>query len=112
VPQEQADAIAEQIGKTFASDEPATKEFVQAESAALRTQLKELGLLSWKLAGMLLPPTGLVATLTKLLRPGRTEPIDLQWQAGTPQTWPSEPSTPPSSLTNVSVALPATLRAS
>ncbi|HEX6015898.1 MAG TPA: hypothetical protein VFY87_29680 [Geminicoccaceae bacterium] len=78
LPQQQADVIAEQIGKGFASDELATKEFVRAEIAALRTELhqamgklsselhKEMGLLSWKMAGMLLLQAGLVATLTKL----------------------------------------------
>ncbi|MFZ1425499.1 MAG: hypothetical protein WAS21_01870 [Geminicoccaceae bacterium] len=79
LPQEQADTIAEQIGKGFASDDLATKEFVRAEIADLRTDLtrqmgelraelhKEMGLLSWKTAGMLLLQTGLVATLTRLL---------------------------------------------
>ena len=33
LPQEQAEIIAEQIGKGFASDELATKEFVRAEIA-------------------------------------------------------------------------------
>jgi hypothetical protein len=68
LPQEQADTIAEQIAKGFASDELATKEFVRAEIATLRTELhKEMGLLSWKLAGMLLLQAGLVAALTKLV---------------------------------------------
>jgi hypothetical protein len=68
LPQEQADTIAEQIGKGFASDELATKEFVRSEIAALRVELhREMGLLSWKMAGMLLLQPGLVATLTKLL---------------------------------------------
>ena len=55
--------------------ELATKEFVRAEIAALRTELhKELGALrhdmgqlSWKMAGMLLLQAGLVVTLMKLL---------------------------------------------
>ena len=75
LPQEQADVIAEQIAKGFRSDELATKEFVRAEIAALRTELhKELGALrhdmgqlSWKMAGMLLLQAGLVVTLMKLL---------------------------------------------
>lgn len=79
LPQEQADTIAEQIGKSFASDELATKQFVRAEVADLRTDLtrqmgelraelhREMGLLSWKTAGMLLLQAGLVATLTRLL---------------------------------------------
>ena len=68
LPQEQADAIAEQIGKGFNSDELATKVFVRAEIPALRTELqKEMGLLSWKMAGMLLLQAGLVATLTEQL---------------------------------------------
>ena len=40
LPQEQAEIIAEQIGKGFASDELATKEFVRAEIAALRGDLR------------------------------------------------------------------------
>ena len=75
LPQEQADVIAEQIAKGFRSEELATKEFVRAEIAALRTELhKELGALrhdmgqlSWKMAGMLLLQAGLVVTLMKLL---------------------------------------------
>ena len=68
LPQEQADTIAEQIGKGFASGELATKEFVRSEIASLRAELhREMGLLSWKMAGMLLLQAGLVATLTKLL---------------------------------------------
>jgi hypothetical protein len=55
-----------------ACDELATKEFVRAEIAALRGDLRaelhrEMGLLSWKMAGMLLLQAGLVATLTELL---------------------------------------------
>ena len=65
--------------KGFASDDLATKEFVRAEIADLRTDMtrqmgelraelhKEMGLLSWKTAGMLLLQAGLVATLTRLL---------------------------------------------
>ena len=79
LPQEQAGTIAEQIGKGFASDDLATKEFVRVEIADLRTDPtrqmgelraelhKEMGLLSWKTAGMLLLQAGLVATLTRLL---------------------------------------------
>jgi len=75
LPREQADVIAEQIAKGLASDELATKKFVRAEIAALRTEFhkelgalhKELGLLSWKIAGMLLLQAGPVATPTKLL---------------------------------------------
>jgi hypothetical protein len=75
LPREQADVIAEQIAKGFRSEELATKEFVRAEIAALRTAFhkepsalhKELGLLSRKIAGMLLLQAGLVAALTKLL---------------------------------------------
>jgi hypothetical protein len=75
----QADVIAEQIGKGFSSDELATKEFVRAEIAHLRSDLRaeiadlraelhrEMGLMSWRMAGMLLLQAGLVATLTKLL---------------------------------------------
>ena len=60
LPQEQADVIAEQIGKGFSSDELATKEFVRAEIAKLGSDL------SWRLAGMLLLQAGLVVTLMKL----------------------------------------------
>jgi hypothetical protein len=35
----QADPIAERVGKGFASDELATREFVRAEIAAQRTEL-------------------------------------------------------------------------
>jgi hypothetical protein len=43
-------------------DELATKEFVRAEIAALRTELRrEMGLLSWKMAGMFLLQAGLDA---------------------------------------------------
>jgi hypothetical protein len=89
LPQEQADAIAEQIGKGFTSEELATKEFVRAEIAGLRAELhkemgglrgelrkemgdlraelhKELNLQSWKMAGMLLLQASLVAALTRL----------------------------------------------
>jgi hypothetical protein len=61
LPQEQADSIAEQIGKGFRSDDLATKEFVRAEIAKLSSDL------SWRLAGMLLLQAGLVVTLMKLL---------------------------------------------
>lgn len=85
LPQEQADTIAEQIGKGFASEELATKEFVRSEIAGLRAELqkemsglrsemgelraelhKELNLQSWKMAGMLLLQASLVAALTRL----------------------------------------------
>ena len=79
LPQEQADSIAEQIGKGFTSDELATKEFMRAEIAGLRTELhkqmgelraelhREMSLQSWKMAGMLLLQASLVAALTRLL---------------------------------------------
>ena len=72
LPEAQAKTIAEQIARGLASDELATKEFVRAEIAAqrgdLRTELhREMGLLFWKRAGMLLLQAGPVATLTKLL---------------------------------------------
>ena len=67
LPQEQADTIAEQIGKGFTSEELATKEIVRAEIAGLRAELhREMGLPWWKMTGMLLRQAGLVATLTKL----------------------------------------------
>jgi hypothetical protein len=56
LPQEQADTIAEQIGRGFRSDDLATKEFVRAEIAKLSNDL------SWRLAGMLLVQGGLVVT--------------------------------------------------
>ena len=62
LPQEQADTIAEQIGKGFRSDDLATKEFVRAEIAQAEQRS-----LSWRLAGMLLLQAGLVVTLMKLL---------------------------------------------
>lgn len=41
---------------------------MRSEIAGLRAELhREMGLLSWKMAGMLLLQAGLVATLTKLL---------------------------------------------
>jgi hypothetical protein len=61
LPQEQADTIAEQIGRSLRSDDLATKEFVRAEIAKLSSDL------SWRLAGMLLVQGGLVVTLMKLL---------------------------------------------
>ena len=61
LPQEQADTIAEQIGKGFRSDDLATKEFVRGELAKLSSDL------SWRLVGMLLVQAGLVVTLVKLL---------------------------------------------
>ena len=61
LPQEQADTIAEQIGKGFRSDDLATKKFGRAEIAKLSSGL------SWRLAGMLLVQGGLVVTLMKLL---------------------------------------------
>ena len=72
LPQAQAETVAERIAKGLASDELATKEFVRAEVAALRGDLRaeqhrEMGLLSWKMAGMLLLQAGPVAALTKLL---------------------------------------------
>ena len=78
LPQEQADTIAEQIGKGFANDELATKEFVRAEIAGLRGELhkemgelraqlhRDMGLQSWRMAGMLLLQAALVAALTRL----------------------------------------------
>ncbi|MFO1049908.1 MAG: hypothetical protein U1E52_18655 [Geminicoccaceae bacterium] len=96
LPQEQADTIAEQIGKSFTSEELATKEFVRAEISGLRAELhreisglrgemgglrgdlrkemgelraelhKELNVQSWKMAGMLLLQASLVAALTRL----------------------------------------------
>jgi hypothetical protein len=64
-----ADVIAEQIAKGSRSEELATKEFVRAEIAALGGDLRaelhrEMGLLSWKMAGMLLLQAGLVAAMT------------------------------------------------
>ena len=78
LPQEQADTIAEQIGKGFTSEELATKEFVRAEIAGLRADLRkemgelraelhrDMGLQSWRMAGMLLLQAALVASLTRL----------------------------------------------
>jgi hypothetical protein len=60
--------IAEQIAKGSRSEELATKEFFRAELAALCAELhREVGLLTWKLAGMLLLQTVLIVTLTTLL---------------------------------------------
>ena len=78
LPQEQADTIAEPIGKGFTSEELATKEFMRAEIAGLRAELhkemgglraelhREMNLQSWKMAGMLLLQASLVAALTRL----------------------------------------------
>ncbi len=78
IPSEQADTIAEQIGKGFTSEELATKEFVRAEIAGLRADLRkemgelraelhrDMGLQSWRMAGMLLLQAALVASLTRL----------------------------------------------
>ena len=50
--QEQADTIAEQIGKGLSSEELATKEFVRAEIAGLRAELhQEMGGLRMDLRG-------------------------------------------------------------
>jgi hypothetical protein len=67
-----ADAIAEPIATGFRSDELAAKKFVRAEIAALGGDLpaklhREMDLLSWKMAGMLLVQAGVVTTPTKLL---------------------------------------------
>ena len=61
VQQEEADTIAEQIGKGFRSDDLANKEFVRAEIAKLGSDLSSC------LAGMFLLQAGLVVTLMKLL---------------------------------------------
>lgn len=78
LPQEQADTIAEQIGKGFTSEELATKEFLRAEIAGLCADLRkemgelraelhrDMGLQSWRMAGMLLLQAALVASLTRL----------------------------------------------
>jgi hypothetical protein len=73
LPRERAETIAEQTAKGFASNQAATKVFVRAEIALLRAELHnpgllqtELGVLSWRMAGMLLPEARLVSTLTRL----------------------------------------------
>ena len=66
LPQEQADAIAEQIGKGFTSEELATKEFVRAEIAGLRAELqKEMSGLRGEMGGLRGEMAGLRGELRK-----------------------------------------------